>query len=76
MYDCELSNIFIRYLIDHKWFKQWKAYTGYHMEDKAGDEMYKPGPVYNSTLLEGSDTYNLIMYITLYILMRAYSTHN
>jgi hypothetical protein len=45
----------VRYLVDSKWFKQWKKYVGYESwdVDKAGMESMNPGPVDNSGLFTG-----------------------
>ncbi|KAK3578660.1 hypothetical protein CHS0354_002964 [Potamilus streckersoni] len=51
----------IWYLIDNKWFKQWKKYIGYDSWDSqsAGEESANPGPIDNrnmfkeNTLVEG-----------------------
>ncbi|XP_025106450.1 ubiquitin carboxyl-terminal hydrolase 15-like isoform X2 [Pomacea canaliculata] len=45
------------YLLDIRWFKQWKKYVGYDSWDtlSAGDEAVNPGPIDNSVLFkEGS----------------------
>lgn len=43
------------YLIDSKWFKQWKKYVGFESweADKAGIESIHPGPIDNSGLFKG-----------------------
>ncbi|XP_076469575.1 ubiquitin carboxyl-terminal hydrolase 4-like [Babylonia areolata] len=40
------------YLLDLRWFKQWKKYVGYDTWDtvNAGEETYNPGPIDNSPL--------------------------
>ncbi|XP_070193299.1 ubiquitin carboxyl-terminal hydrolase 15-like isoform X2 [Littorina saxatilis] len=42
------------FLVDIRWFKQWKKYVGYDSWDtlNAGDETYNPGPIDNSALLK------------------------
>lgn len=49
---CYLS---FRYLVDSKWFKQWKKYVGYDSWDayNAGHEESHPGPIDNSGILKG-----------------------
>jgi ubiquitin carboxyl-terminal hydrolase 4/11/15 len=45
------------YLVDTKWFKQWKKYVGYDSWDTSfvGDQSANPGPIDNSPLFkEGS----------------------
>ncbi|PVD25200.1 hypothetical protein C0Q70_15698 [Pomacea canaliculata] len=44
------------YLLDIRWFKQWKKYVGYDSWDtlSAGDEAVNPGPIDNSVLFKGS----------------------
>ena len=46
-----------RYLIDTKWFKQWKKYVGYDSWDTAfvGDPSAHPGPIDNAPILKGTD---------------------
>jgi ubiquitin carboxyl-terminal hydrolase 4/11/15 len=45
-------------LIDHKWLKQWKKYTGYDNWDQysAGKENANPGPIDNSNLFKNANT--------------------
>lgn len=45
----------VRYLVDSKWFKQWKKYVGYESWEleKAGMESMNPGPIDNSGLFQG-----------------------
>lgn len=47
--------VIFRYLVDAKWFKQWKKYVGYDDWDKTfvGEKDVYPGPVDNSPLLKG-----------------------
>ena len=44
-----------RYLIDVKWFKQWKKYVGFESIDQQqmGSQDVHPGPVDNSCLFKG-----------------------
>ena len=44
-----------RYLIDVRWMKQWKKYTGYDQWDisSAGHPEYFPGPVDTNNLFSG-----------------------
>jgi len=46
--------IIYRYLVDHRWFKQWKKFVGYDTGDQsgAGDEQNNPGPIDNSCLFQ------------------------
>ncbi|KAG8577736.1 hypothetical protein GDO81_010279 [Engystomops pustulosus] len=46
------------YLIDSRWFKQWKKYVGFDSWDKyqMGDQNVYPGPIDNSGLLKVSFT--------------------
>ena len=48
-------SLFVRFLLDIRWFKQWKKYVGYDSWDtlNAGDETYNPGPIDNSALFKG-----------------------
>lgn len=45
-----------RYLVDSRWFKQWKKYVGFDSWDKyqMGDQNVYPGPIDNSGLLKGN----------------------
>jgi hypothetical protein len=47
--------VFFRYLVDSRWFKQWKKYVGFDSWDKyqMGDQNVYPGPIDNSGLLKG-----------------------
>ena len=47
--------VFFRYLVDSRWFKQWKKYVGFESWDKyqMGDQNVYPGPIDNSGLLKG-----------------------
>ncbi|CAH2277956.1 ubiquitin carboxyl-terminal hydrolase 15 isoform X2 [Pelobates cultripes] len=49
------------YLIDSRWFKQWKKYVGFDSWDKyqMGDQNVYPGPIDNSGLLKDTDTQSL-----------------
>uniref|UniRef100_A0A4W3HLP2 Ubiquitin carboxyl-terminal hydrolase n=1 Tax=Callorhinchus milii TaxID=7868 RepID=A0A4W3HLP2_CALMI len=50
-----------KYLVDSRWFKQWKKYVGFDSWDKyqMGDQNVYPGPVDNSGLLIDSDSQSL-----------------
>ena len=52
----DLLLIIYRYLVDLRWFKQWKKYVGFDTWDQsgAGDKQNNPGPIDNSCLLEGN----------------------
>ncbi|XP_065900687.1 ubiquitin carboxyl-terminal hydrolase 4-like isoform X2 [Dysidea avara] len=45
------------YLLDVRWFKQWKKYVGFEASDQGqmGAESAHPGPVYTSTLFKDRD---------------------
>ncbi|XP_075065697.1 ubiquitin carboxyl-terminal hydrolase 15 isoform X4 [Mixophyes fleayi] len=49
------------YLIDSRWFKQWKKYVGFDSWDKyqMGEQNVYPGPIDNSGLLKDADTLSL-----------------
>uniref|UniRef100_UPI00398F05F1 ubiquitin carboxyl-terminal hydrolase 15-like isoform X3 n=1 Tax=Pristiophorus japonicus TaxID=55135 RepID=UPI00398F05F1 len=49
------------YLVDSRWFKQWKKYVGFDSWDKyqMGDQNVYPGPVDNSGLLKDGDSQSL-----------------
>ncbi|XP_036375809.1 ubiquitin carboxyl-terminal hydrolase 15-like isoform X2 [Megalops cyprinoides] len=49
------------YLVDSRWFKQWKKYVGFDSWDKyqMGDQNVYPGPVDNSGLLKDGDALSL-----------------
>ncbi|XP_077121487.1 ubiquitin carboxyl-terminal hydrolase 15 isoform X3 [Ranitomeya variabilis] len=49
------------YLIDSRWFKQWKKYVGFDSWDKyqMGDQNVYPGPIDNAGLLKDTDTQSL-----------------
>uniref|UniRef100_A0A673HVD6 Ubiquitin carboxyl-terminal hydrolase 15 n=1 Tax=Sinocyclocheilus rhinocerous TaxID=307959 RepID=A0A673HVD6_9TELE len=49
------------YLVDSRWFKQWKKYVGFDSWDKyqMGDQNVYPGPVDNSGLLTDGDVLGL-----------------
>ena len=51
-----MCTLFHRYLIDTKWFKQWKKYVGFDNWDTSyvGDQSANPGPIDNSPLLKGN----------------------
>jgi len=44
-----------RYLLDAKWFNQWKRYVGYDdgITGSVGDDSANPGPVDNSFITKG-----------------------
>ena len=53
-----LEKVFIlcclcRYLIDARWFKQWKKYVGFDDWDMVGETAANPGPIDNSMLFKG-----------------------
>uniref|UniRef100_A0A8C6VUG6 Ubiquitin carboxyl-terminal hydrolase n=1 Tax=Nothobranchius furzeri TaxID=105023 RepID=A0A8C6VUG6_NOTFU len=54
------NNSFIcpRYLIDSRWFKQWKKYVGFDSWDmyNVGERSLYPGPIDNSGLFSDQDT--------------------
>lgn len=45
-----------RYLIDNRWFKQWKKYVGFDSWDmyNVGEHNMFPGPIDNSGLFSGT----------------------
>ena len=50
-----MSISYSRYLLDLKWFKQWKTYVGFDgwSTDFVGKESSSPGPIDNGGLLQG-----------------------
>lgn len=48
-------DICFRYLIDSRWFKQWKKYVGFDSWDmyNVGERNLYPGPIDNSGLFSG-----------------------
>ena len=44
-----------RYLVDCRWFKQWKKFVGFDTWDQfgVGDQANNPGPLDNSSLFSG-----------------------
>ena len=51
-----IFDLFIqRYLVDCHWLKQWKKFVGFDTWDQygLGAELNNPGPIDNSSLLEG-----------------------
>uniref|UniRef100_A0A8C4XXS7 Ubiquitin carboxyl-terminal hydrolase n=1 Tax=Gopherus evgoodei TaxID=1825980 RepID=A0A8C4XXS7_9SAUR len=56
-----LCFLFSRYLVDSRWFKQWKKYVGFDSWDKyqMGDQNVYPGPIDNSGLLKDGDSQSL-----------------
>uniref|UniRef100_A0A4W5L5N0 Ubiquitin carboxyl-terminal hydrolase n=1 Tax=Hucho hucho TaxID=62062 RepID=A0A4W5L5N0_9TELE len=53
-----LSTSFFRFLIDSRWFKQWKKYVGFDSWDmyNVGEHSLYPGPVDNSGLFSDHET--------------------
>ena len=53
--DYDHMYLYFRYLIDAKWFKQWKKYVGFDAWDagSVGDETVFPGPIDNTPLCKG-----------------------
>lgn len=49
------QTICFRYLIDSRWFKQWKKYVGFDSWDmyNVGERSLYPGPIDNSGLFSG-----------------------
>ena len=49
-----IYNLFARYLVDQRWLKQWKKYSGFESWDlrSAGKQEAHPGPVDNVNLLK------------------------
>ena len=49
------GNVGRRYIVDSRWFKQWKRYVGWDAWDQSskGNESAMPGPIDNSNLLTG-----------------------
>ncbi|XP_030073101.1 ubiquitin carboxyl-terminal hydrolase 15 isoform X2 [Microcaecilia unicolor] len=49
------------YLVDSRWFKQWKKYVGFDSWDKyqMGDQNVYPGPIDNTGLLKDGDSLSL-----------------
>lgn len=49
------QSICFRYLIDSRWFKQWKKYVGFDSWDmyNVGERSLYPGPIDNSGLFSG-----------------------
>ena len=45
-----------RYILDIKWFKQWKSYVGYESWDhyNVGEESANPGPIDNTPIYQGT----------------------
>uniref|UniRef100_A0A8C0B569 Ubiquitin carboxyl-terminal hydrolase n=1 Tax=Buteo japonicus TaxID=224669 RepID=A0A8C0B569_9AVES len=57
----EISIYMEVYLVDSRWFKQWKKYVGFDSWDKyqMGDQNVYPGPIDNSGLLKDGDSQSL-----------------
>lgn len=53
--DCHWPGTCCRYLIDSRWFKQWKKYVGFDSWDmyNVGERNLYPGPIDNSGLFSG-----------------------
>uniref|UniRef100_A0A7N8X161 Ubiquitin carboxyl-terminal hydrolase n=2 Tax=Mastacembelus armatus TaxID=205130 RepID=A0A7N8X161_9TELE len=53
-----VTNCFFRYLIDSRWFKQWKKYVGFDSWDmyNVGERSLYPGPIDNSGLFSDQET--------------------
>lgn len=47
--------MYSRYILDVKWFKQWKSYVGYESWDhyNVGEESSNPGPIDNTPIYQG-----------------------
>ena len=58
-----------RYLLDVRWFKQWKKYVGFESWDQQqmGSETAHPGPVDTSCLFKGY--YSDVMIVLINILL-------
>uniref|UniRef100_A0A665UWG5 Ubiquitin carboxyl-terminal hydrolase n=2 Tax=Echeneis naucrates TaxID=173247 RepID=A0A665UWG5_ECHNA len=52
------KTFYFRYLIDSRWFKQWKKYVGFDSWDmyNVGERSLYPGPIDNSGLFSDQDT--------------------
>lgn len=52
-----------RYLIDSRWFKQWKKYVGFDNWDmyNVGERGMFPGPIDNSGLFAGIPSFDLFI---------------
>nr|XP_006000774.1 PREDICTED: ubiquitin carboxyl-terminal hydrolase 15 isoform X5 [Latimeria chalumnae] len=61
LFRLEQENHYYRYLVDSRWFKQWKKYVGFDSWDKyqMGEQNVYPGPVDNSGLLKDDDPQSL-----------------
>jgi len=47
----QFSWLILRYLVDARWWKQWKKFVGYDTWDRNGEQLNDPGPIDNSSLL-------------------------
>ena len=61
-----------RFLLDIRWYKQWKKYVGFDSWDtlNAGDETFNPGPIDNSALFKGQHLILLLfhgVWLSIYI---------
>ena len=57
MYSTCIKILYVnRYLVDQRWFKQWKIYVGYDYWDQwnTGIKIRNPGPVDNGRLFKGN----------------------
>lgn len=56
--------MYYRYLIDSRWFKQWKKYVGFDSWDmyNVGERSLYPGPIDNSGLFSGKTVTHQIFY--------------
>ena len=65
-----------RYLVDCRWFKQWKKFVGFDTWDQfgIGDQLNHPGPIDNSSLVAGTVCYSISCTCTVrgrnYVLMQ------
>ena len=50
----KIYNLFARYLVDQRWLKQWKKYSGFESWDlrSAGKQEAHPGPIDNVNLFK------------------------
>ncbi len=62
----KLTSLYVRFLVDVRWMKQWKKYVGYDESDQvlAGQQSANPGPLDNSNLFEGNRQYSNIFECT------------
>ena len=52
-----------RYLVDQKWLRQWKKYTGFDSWDQhsAGTTSAHPGPIDTCNLFKGTKVYSKLV---------------